>query len=425
MTSLADYIAAAHVSPKKLGTDIRERWQDRIVARGLHTQGMSGAQTYLDAYGKGIKPPKVIALALMAESAGCQEMAMGFWIAAHTLAGYAASPAEIAALTGGATPTPPPAPPTTERLGDFPDHLQPGSIATQQPTDAKQDRQAYITDPNYAGQPKRDGNRLVILATVGSVSYQTRSRTVRPSPGAAFDHAFQQMAKASGSTILDGELVYLDALGGEHRTAAQAATANIERGDPTAPVITQISVFKALFAGRLDLTVLSERERLTHGAVRARLAAKHLAASGTERVEAVPTAFTTEAKTALASQQERDGREGEVWIDLRASYRGGKRMDHEDIVRTKYTQETTVTVSALTRSTDPSRPFGAITVAESDGNGNLREVGTVGTGFSRAEAEMIADAHAKAPGQVRIVVRHQGRTESGVLWLARFDSLAA
>lgn len=110
----------------------------------------------------------------------------------------------------------------------------------------------------------------------------------------------------------------------------------------------------------------------------------------------------------------------------RAPYRGGKHADElEEIVRTKYISETVVTVMALTPSTVAGRPFAAIEVGEFAGDGRLVPIGAVGSGFTAQEAQAIAMACAASPGRVRIVVRHQGRTESGKLWHARFDSIAA
>lgn len=434
MTSLAAYIADAHLKAKKPNADIRERWQTRIVARNLHHQGMAGADSYLRDYGRGISAAKVIALALLAEIEGCQAMANGFWVAAHRLEGHAATPAEVAAVSGAVPAAPQPEPQQEVQadlpagFAELPQHLQPGRVVTQQPVDAVHDRSRYIADPSYGGQPKRDGNRIVVTATMTAVAYQSRSMRLRPSPSAELDAAFSAAARQLGSCILDGELVFIDAMGMEHRTGAQAAEANALHGQAAGAVICQVSVFKALYHGGCDLTSSTERERIAHGAACVAVACGHLRshATGQVAVEAVPTAWSLSEKQALADLQRREGREGEVWFRADAPYRGGKHVDDlEEIVRTKYISETVVTVMALTPSTVAGRPFAAIEVGEMGGDGRLIPIGAVGSGFTAQEARAIAEACTATPGQVRIVVRHQGRTEGGKLWHARFDSIAA
>jgi hypothetical protein len=89
--------------------------------------------------------------------------------------------------------------------------------------------------------------RLVIIAGPDAVYYQGRSTALVPSPGQAFDDVFQRYAALHGPFVLDGELVFLDACGGEHRTGAQAAQTNANNDRPQHEVKSCISVFKALF----------------------------------------------------------------------------------------------------------------------------------------------------------------------------------
>ena len=70
---------------KKVPAGIQERWQTRIVTRGLAEQGAVGAQQYLADYGKSIGAPKVAMLALRAQKMGFPEMAMAFWKKAYSL----------------------------------------------------------------------------------------------------------------------------------------------------------------------------------------------------------------------------------------------------------------------------------------------------------------------------------------------------
>jgi ATP-dependent DNA ligase len=83
-------------------------------------------------------------------------------------------------------------------------------------------------------------------------------------------------------------------------------------------------------------------------------------------------------------------------------------------VRTKYLEETEVVITALTPTTVKDRRFAAIKVSEPGSDGVLHPVGKVGTGFSHDQDLSV--------GQ-RILVRHQGRTENGMLWHARFISV--
>jgi bifunctional non-homologous end joining protein LigD len=124
-------------------------------------------------------------------------------------------------------------------------------------------------------------------------------------------------------------------------------------------------------------------------------------------------------KHALVCRQQDEGREGEVWIQRQTTYIGGK-VSGEIMVRTKYLAQTQVVITALTATTVAGRPFGAIEVAESKPDGAGRPLGRVGTGFSAEDAQEIAALVARHPEGIRIVVRHQGRTETGMLWHARF-----
>lgn len=422
-----DYITTQRQTAPKPGADIRSRWVSRVVARGLQTQGRAGADAYLRDYGRGIAVAKIIAFALHAESEGCGELAAGFWAAAYTRQTGRSAPASemvpAADALGVATAAPAPAPMTTN-FPDFPQHLQPGAVLTMQPVDTNRTRDDLIADPAYIAQPKRDGCRIVVFASPDHVAYQSRSTSLVPSPGAAFDQAFLTVARARGQFILDGELLFLDHCGGEHRTGSQAATANAGIGSPDAPVVCVIAVFKALYARGLDLSGHDELTRIRASEPFVELAQDQLAQAGVidSRVDQVPTAWTPNEKLALTITQRSEGREGEVWIQRSTTYRPGK-TGGEIFVRTKYVEETEVVITGLTPTTVAGRAFGAIDVAARYPDGSLRPVGKVGTGFDQAEAGRIRDLFSKHPNGLRISVRHQGRTEAGQLWHARFQRI--
>jgi bifunctional non-homologous end joining protein LigD len=241
------------------------------------------------------------------------------------------------------------------------------------------------------------------------------------SPGISFDAAFRRAADALGPFVLDGELVFLDSSGGEHRTGSQAAQANATNGHPDAPVRCRICVFKALFAKGRDLTVVREDARIAASESIVRMVQGALIRAGVlhHDVEQVLTAHTTSQKRSLAGRQRAEGREGEVWVRADTTYIGGK-AGGEAIVRTKYLEEREVVITALTPTTVPGRPFGAIEVAAVHPDGAGAPLGRVGTGFDASAAREIAALVARHPEGLRIVVRHQGCTENGQLWHARF-----
>lgn len=436
-TTFAEYVSTNRRAAKKTSADIMSRWTTRVVARGLHKLGAAGAVSYLRDYGRGISAAKVIALAVVAEAEGCDAIALGFWSAAYTLAtADIPTAADLAAVSGGVVlggTVPATTPAVRVRPSDKPTvpslakGLQPGALITMQPVDASKDRDFYCASPAYVGQPKRDGNRMVVIASAGAVYYQSRSLTLKDAPDASFDAACREVAAEQGTFILDGELLFLSCVGSEHRTGAQAAQANAECGKPTAAVLCQFSVFKALMLGGRDLTGRQELERISAGEIAVDVIRpvlqRHAGWVPSFQIEQVPTAYTESQKRALCASQLAEGREGEVWIRADAVYVGGK--NGEDIVRTKYLTETEVVVTGLTPTTVAGRPFGAIEVAEILADGSLRSAGSVGTGFSGVDAKELADLVAASPNQVRITVMHQGWTEKRQLWHARYVGLAA
>lgn len=424
MLSYADFIAHERTTAKRPNADIHARWASRIEPRKLHQLGESGAQAYLRDYGKGISVAKVVAFALLAEEKSLFGFAGGFWAKAYALAGGTAGAGPIPAAPTTTPVAPAPEPAAAVPVGDYsalPTTLQPGAVITMQPVDATRSRADFISDPSYIGQPKRDGSRIVVFATPDAVAYQARSNAIHHSPGDPLDAAFRAAATACGPFVVDGELVYLDDQGKEHRTGSQAAEANAQAGCPSARVVCRVALFKALYANGQDLTSGDEEARIHAAAPIASTGLRHLcdAAILDYDIEAVPTAWTREEKQALVDRQQREGREGEVWVRRSTAYLPGK-VPGEIIVRTKYLMESEVIIVQLTPTTVAGRPFGAIDVAEAKLDGAGRGLGRVGTGFDAADARAIASLVASNPQGVRIIVRHQGYTESGALWHARF-----
>jgi hypothetical protein len=413
--TLKEYADAKRAAAGKVPSSIRQRWQKRVVARNLHQMGAAGAWQYLSDYGRGIAAPKVIHLALQAEAEGCPEMAQGFWAKAYELEmghappdGSAGNPSPSADGPGGPQELP--------QVDGLPDHLQPGRLSTMQPVDAPEKRGAYLGDPQYWGQPKRDGHRRVVTATIVEAFYQSRSLNLNPAPAVEMDDALKEAALLFGLFVLDGELYYPDALGSEHRTGAQAATVNVEKGFSDVHPQPRLAVFKALYAHERDLTPGPESARIAAGEAIAGWLAEHYP----DHFEVVPTARTTEEKHALARRQLDEGREGEVWVQHDCAYTAGKRNGKRPpIVRTKYLTELPAVVISLSRTTAEGRPFGAAEVGAFK-DGEIVSLGSIGTGFTQDQMCDLAQRHDENPGKVVIDITTQGFTEKGKVMHGRF-----
>jgi len=433
LTGYADQkrAAATKKGVVKIGADIVERWNNRVLARGLNKLGEAGAAQYLADYGRGIAAPKVIALALKAEVEGYPEMARGFWKKAYALEMGRHAPTDAAdpkATSGRVQPTAPALPmsasvivsgASTVRVEGLPDHLQPGRISTMQPVDAPKDRAHYISHAAYWGQPKRDGVRTVVTATADQDAYQSRSTNLRAAPSPEIQATLREAAKKFGPFVLDAETYYPDANGGEHRTGAQAAKANIKAGQGEVQPKPRLGIFKALYAEGRDLIGEPESERIAAGEkIGAWLAERH-----PDSFEVVPTARTQAEKEALVKRQQAEGREGEVWVRRDSQYTGGKSTSKTNppIVRTKYIKEVDVVVMGLSETTAADRPFGAIEVGVYEG-GKLKSLGSVGTGFDAGEMAEIARRY-QSGQPVVMSIGTQGFTEDGKVWHGRFMGL--
>jgi HEAT repeat protein/uncharacterized protein YwqG len=86
-------------------SDIRKRWQERIVANDWHEMGEAGAAKYLTEYGRNTGVPELIHLARQAEAEGHLEVARGFWREAHKLEYGQAPPSEADTKPAGSEPS--------------------------------------------------------------------------------------------------------------------------------------------------------------------------------------------------------------------------------------------------------------------------------------------------------------------------------
>jgi bifunctional non-homologous end joining protein LigD len=417
--NIQTYIAQHREKSKSPKAAIVQRWESRVVPRQLHTQGKRGAQAYLEAYGRGISATKVVELALAAEHFGATSMAAGFWEAAFTLETGLRETADVS----GGTSMPPVGAPATRtceqiEICGLPEGLQPGRVVTMQPIDAPKPQSHYLLDPGFWGQPKRDGVRNVVFVGAGAIAHQSRSHSILPNLPPEFEDALSEVSRQSGAFILDTERTYLDVEGREHRTAAQAATANIELGSPSAIPVARCCIFGALYAFGQSLIDKPASERI---AAAERIGSNLAGLVSRTFFEVVPTYRTTSEKISLVSLQTAEAREGEIWFRHDSPYRGGK--THDVSYRTKYLTEVTVIATGLTETTAPNRLFGALTVVSADEH--RKPLGKVGSGFDAATSKAIADRVSVEAEGVKIVVLTQGFTENGQLWHPRFLQFAA
>jgi ATP dependent DNA ligase domain len=435
--NINEYIESKRQAIKKIPSEIRERWNNRIVKHSWHLMGVEGAVQYLTNYGNGISATKVISLAICAEFEGYPKVALGFWNKAFEIDTGITPPtprqakirkptisAEISTTVESQT-----TPEWKNRtfIPELPPHLQPESIVTMQPVDTTFERSYYINSPEYWGQPKRDGSRIVVIATKDKVYYQSRSTNLKGQPSAEINRALLEVASQIGTFVLDGELYYRSVTGSEHRSSPQALTANVAAGAANIPAIPVYAIFKALWFSEKDLTTATESDRIVAGEE----IGKYLQSPpvtgvegwrGDEFFEVVPTARTQEEKLALVAKQELEGREGEVWVQRNCAYVGGKDTRSQIFVRTKHLLELDLIITKLSLTKAEGRPFGALSVAQ-EIDGKLVAMGSVGTGFSSSDMEVIARLHAANPGKVKITVRSQGLTETGKLWHGRYTGL--
>ena len=385
---------------KKVPADIQERWKTRILSSNLDKLGEEGAQIYLDMYGKSIGAPKCVLLAIQAENSGCSNMAIGFWKKAAELeAVHVIWPGE-SEIQDDTIPTPEIVR-SDENVPDF-GAMQPGYIAPMQPVDGKQPREYYIQSPYYWGQPKRDGNKLIVFATANKVWYQSRTMKLRASP--LMDVEMKRLASLHGSFIAEGEIYYADIYGKEHRTATQANTYNVDHGSSELPKLRFMS-FSCLFYGGDDLRSATYADRIRYNEI-------IFPKSG--MFYAAPTCKTVEDKKKLATAQKLEGREGEIWFCWDLAYEAGKHTS-DLFIRTKYLLELNALVTALTPTTAQGRLFGAIEISDLYGN----PIGNIGTGFDRGTQQKIVERFKS--GRLVVPVVCQGMTEYGQCFLPRLS----
>lgn len=301
-----------------------------------------------------------------------------------------------------------------DNISELPSHLQPRRIKTMQAVDAAKERSCYINSPEYWGQAKRDGSRLIVIATPDTVYYQSRSRKMKRQPCEEINQALLSVAAKLGTFVLDGELYYRSVTGSEHRTSSQAATVNATKKVKVSPT-PMYAIFKALLFDGKDLTIATEAERIAAGESIGEYLREDF-------FEVLPTAKSLEEKIELALKQESEGREGEIWVLKDCVYQGGKDKNSQAMLRTKYCLELDLVITDLTAVKGTGRPFNAAIVAQ-EVEDKLVPRGSLAIGFPLKDMQEIVRRHTAKPGSVKITVRCLGLTENGNLWHGRFIGL--
>ena len=270
MPSINQYVIEhASVTPC---TDIVSRWETRVVPFGLHMRGRAGADSYLGQYGKGIRPPKVIQFARLADIKGFPEMATGFWEHAYLL-----ETGERATLnsTGPTLPVATLRPPEIkEAFGQLPQLL----TAVERDTALRLARQ-----PGIGVQEKKDGQRLLTRTVGNLVTGGNKKGLVACVPPGVADHLLR-----FGDSETDGEKI--------------GATYH---------------VFDLLSLHGVDLRPLEFLQRYRRLAT---LFAEH---GDSDPVKLVPLVIDLERKFRLITELEATGKEGFVLKNLNARYEPG------------------------------------------------------------------------------------------------------
>ena len=415
---LQQYIASKK-APRKTPGDIKERWDNRVAVNGWHLLGENGVDAYFRAgYANNISAKKCLAFAFCALAEGATDMANGWFKKAAQLERVTLS--DTGNPNNGPRPTvlpvgrPTETPSRAVHHAGFPTDRQPGRFSPMQPEDAAFDQSRYIQDDFYWGQPKLDGNKLIIFATPAEVFYQSREMNLRPTPNEGMDAALKSVANIMGNFVLEGELVYFDANGKEWMTAAEATKSNMKIGEPGRLPVMNYGVFACIWR-------TNDAELQTYGQMveLGERVAQMCRTAGCSIILPVYTARTREQKARLAADQKAHGREGEVWFIPSMPYRSGKN-NQDNFVRTKYLKVLKARVTGFTRPSNPAYAFGAMCIESLDGD----DLGNVGTGFTMEERFRLKQMFDQC-GPFEVQIRFQSWTADGKPRHSRYLKVAS
>jgi ATP dependent DNA ligase domain len=169
--TIQDYVKEkSSVTPT---ADIVERWEGRIVPNGWQSRGREGAISYIAKYGKGMKAPKAIMFARLAEVKGFPLMAMGFFEEAFFLETGVRARLDATDVAPVASGDAPPRVTIKQSYGQLPQLLQPIVRA---------ELEGYILNPDYGLEEKFDGERALARNTSGLVQAGNKKGLIRVLP---------------------------------------------------------------------------------------------------------------------------------------------------------------------------------------------------------------------------------------------------
>jgi bifunctional non-homologous end joining protein LigD len=241
---------------------------------------------------------------------------------------------------------------------------------------------ALPTGPGWAVEFKWDGIRAVVAAGAGRVRVWSRNANdVTASYPELVDGPAAAALAGLGPLVVDGEIVALDARGRpEFTRLAQRMHVRVPGSDLVARVPVLLYVF--------DLLDLRGRSLLgeAYDDRRAELAALHL--DGVPHV-AVPPSYTDVTPTQLMDVARAHRLEGVVSKRRRSRYEPGRRSSAWVKTALLTTQE--VLVGGWTPGQGRrAGTIGALLLGAYDGQGQLRYLGHVGTGFTDAALDLLA-----------------------------------
>jgi hypothetical protein len=394
---------------KKIPADTIAKWTARNGA-AYATQGAAGAQVYMSQYAKTAAAPKVIDLGRLALETGNMEFAGEFFKRAAELERVQLEVSDTgnsnpvaAAITAVQSAT------VEAAINPaFPSGAQPGKFAPMQPVDGVRDQAHYVGAPSIWGQPKKDGNKLIVFVTPDQVYYQSRQMKLNPMPSVQMDNELRNAARVHGSFICEGELTFLSCTGSEHRTASQAQRFNAKLGHGNILPVMKYYIFNCVWREHQMLRTYGDMVMEGH-----MLGSYIKDVLCSEIIEPVLVAKTTAEKAELINVQKNEGREGEVWFIPLQPYVPGK--VGQSYVRTKYGEEFTCLAVGFTETTAPEFAFGAMQIQSLDG----KDLGSVGTGFTLEDRRCLL-AHYQEHGPFMVQVYSRGFTEDRKAWLPTF-----
>jgi hypothetical protein len=398
--------------PKKVSTDIEQRWKERILDTGFVNLGSGCFAAYERAgWANNIGAKKLLDLAWCAALNGYSEVANSFFRKAAEMEGIQLSDAGNARVELHITIAEQAVHKATVQLEGhpgFPEDRQPGRFSPMQPEDAAHDREFYINHPRYFGQRKSDGQKLIEFVTLDQVFNQSREGNLNGGLDPQTEEIFKRVARARGSFVLEGERTFLDANGKEWMTGAEAMKSNQYIGEPGRLPIMEYNVFLCNWSAYTVLPTYYDMVLLGTSI------AETCQAFGSRVVKPLWTATTRQEKQDLVRRNQNECREGEIWFIPDAPYCLGKPTD-DSLVRTKYLKEIVVRVTGYTAASNTNYGFGSLTIESLEGE----QLGQVGTGFTieqRRELRQMLDNS----GPFLAEVRYQSKTADQQLRHARF-----